>query len=87
MHRRPRRVDRGGRPRTYRKVLRKKCLAMAKSKKRPAKKMRSLLRVMLCAVKRNMAFVDAYLAGGLVLLDKRDVWNLDAIRRLYAQQK
>ena len=80
-------ADEPRRPRTYRKVLRKKYLAMAKAKKRPAKKMRSLVRVMLCAVKRNMAFVDAYLARGLVLGDKRDVWNLDAIRRLYAQQK
>lgn len=80
-------VDEPRRPRTYRKVLRKAYLAMAKSKKRPAKKMRSLVRVMLCAVKRNMGFVDAYLARGLVLEGKRDVWNLDAIRRLYAQQK
>ncbi|MBP5509913.1 MAG: IS5 family transposase [Kiritimatiellae bacterium] len=80
-------VEEPRRPRTYRKVLRKAYLAMAKAKKRPAKKMRSLVRVMLCAVKRNMAFVDDYLAKGLILADKRDVWNLDAIRRLYAQQK
>lgn len=80
-------VDEPRRPRTYRKVLRKAYLAMAKSKKRPAKKMRSLVRVLLCAVKRNMGFVDAYLARGLVLEDRQDVWNLDAIRRLYAQQK
>ena len=80
-------VDEPRRPRTYRKVLRKAYLAMAKSKKRPAKKMRSLVRVMLCAVKRNMAFVDAYLAKGLVLEDKRDVWNLDTIRKLYEQQR
>ena len=80
-------VDEPRRPRTYRKVLRKAYLAMSKSKKRPAKKMRSLVRVMLCAVKRNMAFVDAYLAKGLVLEDKRDVWNLDAILKLYEQQK
>ena len=80
-------ADEPRRPRTYRRVLRKKHLAMAKAKKRPAKKMRSLVRVMLCAVKRNMDFVDAYLAKGLILVDKRDVWNLDAIRKLYAQQR
>ena len=80
-------VEEPRRPRTYRKVLRKAYLAMAKAKKRPAKKMRSLVRVMLCAVKRNMDFVDAYLAKGLVLEDERDVWNLDTIRKLYAQQK
>ena len=55
-------VDEPRRPRTYRKVLRKAYLAMSKSKKRPAKKMRSLVRVMLCAVKRNMAVVDPDLA-------------------------
>ena len=80
-------VDEPRRPRTYRKVLRKAHLATAKAKKRPAKKMRSLVRVMLCAVKRNLGFVDAYLAKGLFLVDRRDVRNLDAIRRLYVQQK
>ena len=80
-------VEEPRRPRTYRKVLRKAYLAMAKAKRRPAKKMRSLVRVMLCAVKRNMDFVDAYLAKGLALEDDRDVWNLDTIRKLYAQQK
>ena len=49
--------------------------------------MRSLVRVLLCAVKRNMAFADAYLEKGLILVDKWDRWNLDAIRKLYAQQK
>ena len=52
------------RTRTYRKALRKRYLAMAKAKRRPAKRMRSLVRVLLCAVKRNVAFVDAYLAMG-----------------------
>jgi hypothetical protein len=80
-------VEEPRRPRTYRKVLRKAYLAMAKAKKRPAKKMRSLIRVMLCAVKRNMAFVDAYLAKGLVLEDDWDRQNLETIRKLYAQQK
>ena len=60
---------------------------MARSKKRPAKKMRSPVRVMLCAVKRNTAFADSYLAKGLVPADRRDVRNLDAIRKLYARQK
>ena len=80
-------VDEPRRPRTYRKVLRKRHLAMAKAKRRPAKKMRSLVRVMLCAVRRNMDFVDAYLARGLALEDGRDVRILGTIRRLYEQQK
>lgn len=75
------------RPRTYRKVLRKKYLSVAKAKKRPAKKMRALVRVLLCAVKRNLKFVDAYLKSGCHLETKRDVKNLAAIRKLYEQQK
>ena len=74
------------RPRTYRKVLRKKCLAHAKSRKRTAKQTRSIIRVMLCAVKRNMAFVDGFLEKGGFLED-RDMELLATIRRLYAQQK
>ena len=80
-------VDGPRRPRTCRKVLRKAHLAMARSKRRPAKKMRPPVRAMPCAVKRNMAFADSYLAKGLVPADKRDVRSLDAVRRLYAQQK
>lgn len=75
------------RPRTYRRVLRKAYLAMAKSKDRPEKKRRSIVRVMLCAVKRNLEFVDGYLAKGLVLEDKQDIRNLETIRRLYEQQR
>ena len=74
------------RPRTYRRTLRAQYLAMAKSKKRTAKQMRSMVRVMLCAVKRNMDFVDKLLASG-GLLEKRQMELLDTIRKLYAQQK
>lgn len=74
------------RPRTYRKTLRKTYLAMAKSKKRTVKQTRSVVRVMLCAVKRNMDFVDKLLAAG-GCLDGRQTELLDTIRKLYAQQK
>ena len=73
------------RPRTYRRALKKAYLAMAKAKKRPAKKMRALVRKLLCAVKRNMDFVDGYLASGLALGGRGA--HLDAMRKLYAQQK
>lgn len=74
------------RPRTYRRVLRKRYLALAKSKRRTAKRTRSVVRVMLCAVKRNLGFVDALLgAGGS--LDRRQTELLGTIRVLYAQQK
>lgn len=74
------------RPRTYRKVLRKKYLEMAKTKKRTARQTRSVVRVMLCAVKRNMDFVDALLAAG-GFLETRQMELLATIRKLYAQQK
>lgn len=80
-------VDEGRRPRTYRRVLRKKHLAMAKAKKRPARKMRALVRLLLGAVRRNLAFVDAYLARGLTPKDRREAGLLDTIRELYRQQK
>lgn len=80
-------VEESHRPRTYRRVLHKSYLAMAKAKKRPEKKMRSLIRLMLGAVKRNIDVIDAYLAKGLVLDNERDIVNLDTIRKLYAQQK
>ena len=45
-----------------------------------------VIRVLLCAVKRNMAFVDGFLEKGGFLED-RDMELLATIRRLYAQQK
>ena len=73
-------------PRTYRKVLRQLYLAVAKSKKRTAKKIRALIRRQLCALKRNLGFVDAYLARGVVL-PAGMARDLATIRELCAQQK
>lgn len=73
-------------PRTYREVLHNAYLNVAKSKKRTAKAVRSLIRKLLCAVKRNLQFVDSYLAQGGILPQK-DLIILETIRQLYAQQK
>ena len=74
------------RPRTYRRTLHAAYLNMAKSKKRSTKAMRSLVRKLLCALARNLGFIDKYLgAGGRLPARKLDM--LDTIRRLYAQQK
>ena len=81
------RLDGGAhRPRTYRRVMRKAYLSVAKAKTRPAKKVRSLIYRELCAVKRNLGFVDAYLAGGGSLAETRR-GRLETIRELYRQQK
>ncbi len=78
--------DEGHRPRTYRRVLRTLYLDVAKSKKRSAKKIRALIRRLLCSVKRNLDFVEAYLEKGGELPD-RLLKTLDTIRELYRQQK
>ena len=74
------------RPRTYRRVMRKAYLAVAKAKSRPAKKVRALIYKELCAVKRNLAFVDAYLARG-GSPTAAQTGRLATIRELYRQQK
>jgi len=48
--------------------------------------MRSLIRKLLCALARNLGFIDGYLAAG-GRLTRRQLDMLDTIRRLYAQQK
>mgnify|MGYP003295780542 CR=1 FL=1 len=62
------------RPRTYRRVLHAAYLSMAKSKKRTSRAMRALVRKLLCALKRNLDFIDGYLAGGFLLTDRG--WRL-----------
>lgn len=79
-------VKEAKRPRTYRRTLHAAYLNMAKSKKRSAKAMRSLVRKLLCALARNLGFIDAYLAAG-GKLSRRQLDTLDTIKRLYAQQK
>lgn len=78
--------EEGHRPRTYRRVLRTAYLSMAKSKKRSATKIRSLIRKLLCALKRNLDFVAAYLKKGGKLAERRLV-ELETIQELYRQQK
>lgn len=73
-------------PRTYRDVLHKAYLAMAKAKKRPANKMRALVRRLLCALERNLGFIDSFLARG-GRLGGRQLRMLETIRELHRQQK
>lgn len=73
-------------PRTYRRILRKAHLAVAKMKKRPPKVVRSLIRKQLFALERNIAIVKQLQDKGL-RLTPRDEAVLDIITKLYAQQK
>lgn len=76
----------GRHPRTYREVLRKEYLEVAKAKRHSTKKMRALIRRQLEALKRNLAIVENYLQKGCVL-KKKHFELLQTIKTLYAQQK
>lgn len=73
-------------PRTYRKVARKDYLAVAKSKKRTVKKIRSLIRKQLGCIQRDVRYLEAYMQEGYALPGRYVDYYL-TILRLYEQQK
>lgn len=73
-------------PRTYRRVARKEYLSMAKAKKRPAKKLRSLIRKQLGCVNRNIGYIEQYLKAGYKLPKQYSI-VYTTIKELYEQQK
>ena len=74
------------RPRTYCRIARKNYLNLAKSKKRGSKKIRRVIRRQLGFVKRDLGYIDGYLAKGY-RLQKKEEKQLDTIRQVYKQQK
>ena len=73
-------------PRTCREVLRKAYLGMAKARRRPANKMRALVRRLLLALARNLGFIEAPLARG-GRPTGRQARMLDTIGELRRRQK
>ena len=73
-------------PRTCREALRKAHLGMAKARRRPANKMRALVRRLLLALARNPGFIEALLARG-GRPTGRQARMLDAIGGLRRRQK
>ena len=73
-------------PRTYRRVARQKYLELAKTRRRSAKKIRTTIRKMLECVRRNLGYIDAYIAAGYELPEKYKGY-IETIRALYEQQK
>lgn len=73
-------------PRTCREALRKAHLGMAKARRRPANKMRALVRRLLLALARNPGFIEALLARG-GRPTGRQARMLDAIGELRRRQK
>ena len=73
-------------PRTYRISARKEYLAMAKAKKRPTKKLRSLIRRQLGCLNRDLRYLEAYMTEGYALPQRYIDYYL-TIQKLYEQQK
>ncbi|WP_194610420.1 IS5 family transposase [Clostridium vitabionis] len=73
-------------PRTYRRRARKEYLAMAKAKKRPTKKLRSLIRKQLGCLNRDLRYLEAYMTEGYALPQKYIDCYL-TVQKLYEQQK
>ena len=73
-------------PRTYRRIARKEYLALAKSKKRTAKKVRATIRKQLGYIRRDLGYLEKYMEEGYSLPVKYIDCYL-TIQKLYKQQK
>ena len=73
-------------PRTYRKIARQEYLELAKAKKRPAKKIRSVIRKQLGYILRDLGYLERYMSEGYALAPKY-IDNYLTIMELYRQQK
>lgn len=76
----------GVKPRTYRKEAHKEYLKFARSRKRTKSFVRKAIKKQLGYLSRDIAHIDAMLAGGKVLSEKH-LNRLDTIRKVYTQQK
>jgi len=75
----------GVKPRTYRKKARKTYLNTAKKRKKTTKEIRGSVKKQLQYIRRDLGFVDSYLAQGKVLSDWQ-TQRLSTIKALYDQQ-
>ena len=73
-------------PRTYRINARKDYLALAKQKKRTAKRIRKAIKKQLQYVRRDLGYIDRFLKEGKKLSEKQEN-RLTIIRKVYEQQK
>ena len=76
----------GPKPRTYRKVMQKQYLTIAKTRRRSTKTMRSHIRKQLGCLNRNMRYIDGFITQGYEL-DKKYIDTYETIKALYDQQK
>ena len=73
-------------PRTYRKQARKDYLAIAKCRKRPAKKLRAAIRKQLNYVNRDLGYIEWFLMQDGVEITRKEAEMLSTIMKLYEQQ-
>jgi hypothetical protein len=76
----------GVKPRTYRKEAHREYLKFARSRKRTKPFVRKAIRKQLGYLFRDLAHIDAMLAGGKVLSEKLST-RLETIQKVYDQQK
>ena len=75
------------RPRMYREKARKDYLALAKCRKRSAKKIRKAIRKQLQYIRRDLGYITNLLENNGVTLSRSDAQMLDTLQALYAQQQ
>ena len=75
------------RPRMYREKARKDYLALAKCRKRSAKKIRKAIRKQLQYIRRDLGYITNLLENNGVTLSCSDAEMLDTLQALYAQQQ
>jgi len=73
-------------PRTYRRKARKDYLGLAKQRRRTSKAIRNAIKKQLQYVRRDLGYIDAFLASGKILSAK-DAARLAVIRKVFEQQQ
>ncbi len=75
------------RPRMYRKIARKDYLALAKCRKRGAKKIRKAIKKQLQYIRRDLGYIDNLVENNNVILSVHDAELLDTLKTVYEQQQ
>mgnify|MGYP002529984122 CR=1 FL=1 len=75
------------RPRMYKKNARKDYLALAKCRKRGAKKIRKAIKKQLQYIRRDLGYMDNLLENNNVILSASDAELLDILTTVYEQQR
>ena len=75
------------RPRMYREKARKDYLALAKCRKRSAKKIRKAIRKQLQYIRRDLGYLTNLIENNGVALSHSDAQMFDTLQALYAQQQ